>query len=76
MKKEILVILSEIRAEFDFNTADSFIEAGMLDSFDVVTLVTMLDDKFGISIDGVDVVPSNFESLESIELLVKRSLKK
>lgn len=45
----------------------------MLDSFDVINLVNELDSTFGISIDGVDVLPENFSSLESIIGLLKKN---
>ena len=73
MKQEIIKILTELRPEFDFNQNIDFIEEGMLDSFDVVTLVTTLDETFGISIDGVDVLPENFSSVEKIETLLKKN---
>ena len=73
MKQEIVKILAELRPEFDFNQDVDFFENGMLDSFDVVTLVTTLDEKFGISIDGVDILPENFSSVERIEALLKKS---
>jgi len=73
MKEKIVKILTDIRPEFDFNQEDvNFIEEGMLDSFDLVTLVTELDETFGISIDGVDIVPENFSSVDKIESLLKR----
>ena len=44
----IYKILEELRPEFDFRTSKDFIEDGFLDSFDVVTLVSELDEKYGI----------------------------
>ena len=77
MKERIINILKEIRPEFDFHQDMNFIEAGMLDSFDVVSLVTSLDDYYGISIDGMDMLPENFATLESItNLLIKYGAKK
>ncbi|GHT53286.1 hypothetical protein FACS189446_0270 [Bacteroidia bacterium] len=73
MKQQIIEILTELRPEFDFSQDVDFIEAGMLDSFDVIMLVNTLDEKFGISIDGMDVVPENFSSVEKIEALLKKS---
>ena len=73
MKQKIIEILTELRPEFDFSQNVDFIEEGMLDSFDVVTLVTTLDETFGISIDGVDVLPENFSSVEKIETLLKKN---
>jgi acyl carrier protein len=73
MKQEIIKILTELRPEFDFNQNVDFIEEGMLDSFDVVALVTTLDEKFAISINGVDIIPENFSSIERIETLLMKN---
>ena len=42
MREKIISILSELRPEFDFSEPVNFIEEGMLDSFDIVTLVSSL----------------------------------
>lgn len=73
MREQIIKILTELRPEFDFNQNVDFIEEGMLDSFDVVNLVSELDSLFGISIDGVDILPENFASVEAIENLLKKN---
>ena len=73
MIEKIISILSELRPEFDFNESLNFIEEGMLDSFDIINLVTTLDSEFGISIDGMDVLPDNFSSVERIEALLKKN---
>ena len=74
--KTVAEILKEIRPEFDFASSRDFIADGMLDSFDVVTLVAALDKNFGISIQGVDIVPENFKNLETIAaLLLKNGIK-
>ena len=73
MRETIISILSELRPEFDFNESLNFIEEGMLDSFDIINLVTTLDSEFGISIDGMDVLPDNFSSVERIEALLKKN---
>ncbi|MBT9662134.1 acyl carrier protein [Odoribacter splanchnicus] len=73
MREKIVSILTELRPEFDFNEPLDFIEEGMLDSFDVINLVTALDSEFGISIDGTDVLPDNFSSVENIEALLRKN---
>ena len=76
MKTKIIAILNDIRPEFDFNEpVDNFIEAGMLDSFDLVTLVTSLDEAFEISIDGTDILPENFSNIDSISNLLNKYVK-
>ena len=76
MEQKIIKFLTDLRPEFDFNQAVNFIEEGMLDSFDIVNLVSELDSTFGISIDGVDILPENFSSVEAIKnLLLKNGAK-
>ncbi len=72
---KIVSILSEIRPEFDFTASEDFINDGLLDSFDMISLVTELDKTFSISIDGVDIIPENFRSIKTIaELLAKKGV--
>lgn len=73
MRNTIIGILTDLRPEFDFTQSSDFIEDGLLDSFDVVALVSELDSRFGISIDGMDILPENFASIESIEQLLKKN---
>ena len=77
MKKKIVDFLTEIRPEFDFAASNNFIEEGMLDSFDIVSLVASLDEEFGISIDGTEILPENFSNVDSIfQLLIKNGVTK
>jgi acyl carrier protein len=66
-------ILVDIRPEYDFFEDIDFIEAGMLDSFDIITLVTDLEENFDIRIDGSDILPENFCSIKAIENLIEKS---
>lgn len=74
MREQIIKILTELRPEFDFTQEGvDFIEEGMLDSFDLVTLVSELDSTFGISIDGVDILPENFSSVDAIAKVLTKN---
>ena len=70
--KTVLEILTEIRPEFDFSSSNDFMADGMLDSFDMVTLVSALDKNFSISIQGTDILPENFQNLETINALLHK----
>ena len=70
--KSIADILKEIRPEFDFTSSQDFISDGMLDSFDIVTLVSALDKNFGVSIPGTEILPENFMNLAAIETLLRK----
>ena len=72
MKNKIYFILENIRPEVEFRTISNFITEGYLDSFDIVSLVAALDEEFNISIDGTDIVPENFNTIDSILSLVTK----
>lgn len=69
---KIISILQQIRPEADYGASQDFIEDGLLDSFDLVTLVSELDRTFAISIAGTDIVPENFRNADAIEALLRR----
>ena len=69
---ELLAILNEIHGGVDYETCTTLIDDGILDSFAVLTLVTELQDSYGITIGPADIVPENFNSLQAIYDLVER----
>lgn len=68
----LLEILTEIRPESPFSESHDFLDDGLLDSFDIVMLVSSLDKTFGISIEGTEIVPENFRNLEAIRALLRK----
>jgi len=69
---QLLEILNEISPESSFSSSHDFLDDGLLDSFDIVMLVSSLDKTFGISIEGTEIVPENFRNLEAIRALVRK----
>jgi len=70
--KTVLEVLKGVRPEFDFSTSEDFFADGMLDSFDVITLISELDQNYGISIEGTDILPENIKNLSAIATLLKK----
>lgn len=68
----ILQILAELRPDVDFTLAQILIDDGVLDSFDVVSLVSELCDAFEVSISVDDLTPENFNTPEAMLALVER----
>lgn len=69
---KILSILKDIRPDIDFENENKLVDGGFLDSFDIVSIISELNDTFDISIRVNDLTPANFNSLESIAGLVER----
>ena len=70
--KTVLEVLKGIRPEFDFSTSEDFIADGMLDSFDVITLISELDANYKISINGTDILPENVRNVAAIKSLLEK----
>lgn len=70
--KRVLDILSGIRPEFDFAASQDYLADGMLDSFDMLALVSDLDRAFGIRIEGTEILPENFCNLQAIQRLLAK----
>jgi acyl carrier protein len=69
---KVPAILAQVRPELDFTQSTDFFEDGLLDSFDLVTLVSEIDKAYRISIDGMDIVPQNFSNIAAIEAMLER----
>ena len=70
--EKLLKILKGIRPDVDFETCDTLIDDGILDSFDVVSIISELDDVFGVQVKINELDPENFNSVESIWNLVQK----
>ncbi|MGG3836308.1 acyl carrier protein [Paenibacillus thiaminolyticus] len=70
---DLLIILHEIRPEIDFSQSDDYITDGLLDSFDIISLVSMIEEQYKVLIDALDIVPENFSSVEAITNLIRKN---
>ena len=71
MKKQIIAILSEICPGIDFETETALIDDGLIDSLDIVAVVTELMEAFDVELGVDDLTPENFNSVEAIEELIE-----
>ena len=58
--EQLLAIMSEIRPDIDFETENELIDADILDSFDIIAIVSEVNEQFGIEINVNDLLPENF----------------
>ena len=70
--EEILSIMSGIRDDIDFTTEKKLIDDELLDSFDIISIVSEVNEHFGIEINVDDLLPENFNSAEALYELIKK----
>ncbi|MBQ8833483.1 MAG: acyl carrier protein [Oscillospiraceae bacterium] len=70
--QKLLTILQDLHPEVEFETADHLIDDGILDSFDIVTLVAEIDDAYGVAVPAQELMPENFNSAGALYALIQR----
>ncbi|HAQ71153.1 MAG TPA: acyl carrier protein [Flavobacteriales bacterium] len=70
--EKVLSIVELIRPDVDFAEETALIDDGVLDSFDIVSIISDLNDEYEINIRVHDLTPENFNSVEAIVKLVER----
>lgn len=72
IRGEILAILQDLHMDIDFEKEKKLVDDKLLDSFDLIALVTELSDTFDIDITAEDFVEKNFNSLDALTQMVVR----
>ena len=70
--ERLIAILKDIHEDVDFETLDNLVDDGILDSLDIVTLITEINSEFGVSIPAEEIIPENFNSAEALWDLIER----
>ena len=70
--EKLLEILTNLHPDVDFETTSTLIDDGILDSFDIVTIVAEIDGEFDVQIPAEELIPENFNSAAALYALVQR----
>ena len=74
IKETLLSILGDLHPEIDFENEDALVTDGVLDSFDIVSLVAQINSEFDITVGIDELEPENFDSVDAMEKLVESLL--
>ncbi|MBR0353441.1 MAG: acyl carrier protein [Oscillospiraceae bacterium] len=74
MKQEILELLEDAVPSVDFSASDRMMDDGLLDSLTIVQIIGELSMEYDVEFSFEDLVPDNFNSIDSIVALVERKL--
>jgi acyl carrier protein len=70
--EKLLDILRELHPETDFETETRLVDGGVLASFDIVMLITRIEEEFDIVIPAKDIVPEHFNSAKALYALIEK----
>lgn len=71
--EELIRIMSEIRPDLDFMKENLLIDDDVLDSFDVIAIVSEVNDFYNIELNVNDLSPENFNSASALYELIKKT---
>jgi acyl carrier protein len=70
--EKLIEILNDLHEGIDYETEEGLIDNGILDSLDIVTLVTEIDSEFDVRIPPEEIVPENFNSAKALFALIEK----
>jgi acyl carrier protein len=70
--EQLLEILKQMHPDVDFESDVDLVADEVLDSLDIVTLITEINNTFDVSIPAEEIVPENFCNAEAIWALIER----
>ena len=65
-------ILENLHPEIDFNTCDTLIDDNLIDSFDIVTIISEINEEYDVVIPAEEIVPENFNSAKALYALIQK----
>ena len=74
IRDELLEMLEDMHPEVDFESETELVSGKILDSFDIVNLVTEIDSEFDVEITAADLLPENFDTLDAMVKLVEKRM--
>ena len=69
---DLIEILENLHPEVDFDTCDTLIDDKILDSFDIISIISEINEVFDVVIPAEEIVPENFNSAEALYELISR----
>ncbi len=70
--EELLEILRDLHPEVDYDTCDTLIDDKILDSFDIVSIISEISEQYDVTIPAEDIIPENFNSAQALYELIER----
>ena len=71
---KLLEILKELHSDVDYENCTTLIDDKILDSFDIISIITEVSSEFDVQIPAGEIIPENFNSAASLWALIGRLL--
>ena len=72
--EKLLQILEDIVPEVDFNTETALVDKHILTSFNILSIVSEIEDEFDVELSPADLIPDNFNSAKNLWNLIEKRM--
>ncbi len=70
----LIDILMDLHPEVDFETCTTLIDDKILDSFDIISIITEVNTEYDVAIPAEEIIPENFNSAQALFELIEKLL--
>ncbi|MCR5420353.1 MAG: acyl carrier protein [Lachnospiraceae bacterium] len=70
--EELLELLKDVRDDVDFETTDNLIDGKILSSFDIIQIISVIDEEYDVAVPATEIIPVNFNSARAIYDMIQR----
>lgn len=70
MRNKIIKLLKDIRSDVDFEKENALVTNGVLDSFDIISIVAAFGEEFQLDIPVEEINEENFDSVDAMERMI------
>ncbi len=70
--EQLLELLKDIRDDVDFENCTDLIDGKVLTSFDIIQIISVIDEEYDVSIPATQIIPANFNSAQAIYDLIQK----
>ncbi len=68
---EFISMLKEIKPGVDFENEEALVDDGLIESLDIISIISEISDRYGVQIPSDEIIPDNFNSAEALYELVQ-----
>ena len=69
---ELLELLKDVRDDVDFENCETLVDDGVLASFDILQIISAINETFDVEIPATSIIPKNFNSAKAMYELIEK----
>lgn len=70
--EELIELLQDVRDDVDFENCTDLIDGKVLSSFDIIQIISVIDDEYDVAIPATEIIPANFNSAKALYEMIQR----